>query len=121
MVLSIGADFVKVDRIKDFITRNSTDAIEHIFKPSEYVGKGYNTIAGKYAAKEALLKALGIGFSLGVKRLSEIEVSNSANGSPNFITHGIIDQIINDRKICKIHISISHDAGFALAFVVLNQ
>lgn len=88
-----------------------------ILAPNEE-GSNIKSIAGKFAAKEALLKALGIGFSRGLGRLTEIEVVKDAVGKPSVKTYGLVNDLINQKNITNIEVSISHDSEYAIAFVV---
>jgi len=118
MYLGIGTDIIKISRIEKFIDNNKDQARDIILAPNERNVKNTQSIAGKYAVKEALLKALGIGFSKGIKRLSEIEVIKDSLGKPTVITYGEVKKIIKRKNIKNIQVSISHDAEYAIAFVI---
>ncbi len=117
MSITIGADIIKISRIEQFVRRNKLQGRQMILAPNED-GSNIKSIAGKFAVKEALLKALGIGFSRGIGRLTEIEVIKDSVGKPSVITYGLVNDIINQKNITNIEVSISHDSEYAIAFVV---
>ncbi|MEP2936683.1 MAG: holo-ACP synthase [Gilvibacter sp.] len=117
MSITIGTDIIKISRMEQFIQRNQLQGRQMILAPNES-GTNIRSIAGKFAAKEALLKALGVGFSKGISRLTEIEVVKDAVGKPSMITYGLVNDIINQKNITNIEVSISHDSDYAIAFVV---
>ena len=122
MVIGVGTDIIKVSRIERLIERRHENAIcMFLTAKEEQSKKNVRSVAGIFAVKEALLKALGIGFSRGLGRLLEIEVSHDCNGRPYVITTGIVREIQQQKNISSIEISISHEAEYALAFVICQQ
>jgi holo-[acyl-carrier protein] synthase len=77
--------------------------------------------AGRFAAKEACLKALGLGFSgTGIDHaLQEIEVLPRASGRPNLVLHGWLRALCNKRGIRQWSVSLSHASEYAVATVVM--
>ena len=118
MSITIGTDIIKISRMEQFIQRNQLQGRQMILAPNESGGSNMKSMAGKFAAKEALLKALGIGFSRGISRLTEIEVVKDSAGKPSVITYGLVNDIVNQKNIKNIEVSISHDSDYAIAFVV---
>lgn len=119
MVIGIGTDIVKVSRIQRFIGREDEKPTDLILTSKEAQSrKNAHSVAGVFAVKEALLKALGIGFSKGLGRLLEIEVFNDDVGKPYVLTSGIVNEILIEKNISCIEVSISHDADYAVAFVI---
>jgi holo-[acyl-carrier-protein] synthase len=117
MSITIGTDIIKISRMEQFIQRNEMYGKQMILAPNE-CGTNARSIAGKFAAKEALLKALGIGFSRGIGRLTEIEIVKDTLGKPSMITYGLVNEIVNQKNITNIEVSISHDSEYAIAFVM---
>lgn len=108
MIYGVGVDIVKVSRFDDM-----SDAFLHrVFteREREYI-KSAQTAAGIFAAKEAVAKALGTGFTGGISPQS-IEILHEKNGRP----YAVLQK--ND---VSIHISISHSATDAIAFAVLGE
>jgi len=120
MIIGIGTDIVRISRIRQFIGRNGDNGKSFILAAGEMNIADICSIAGRYAAKEAFLKALGIGFTKGLKRLTEIEISNDINGQPFIITYGLTDEIKRNKGIANIHLTISHDGMYAIAFVLVT-
>jgi len=119
MIIGIGTDIVKISRIERFIGRKDETPVDMILTHQEALfKKGVQSIAGAFAAKEALLKALGIGFSRGLGRLLEIEILNDDGGKPFVVTSGIVNEITRQKQISCIQVSISHDTDYAIAFVI---
>jgi phosphopantetheine--protein transferase-like protein len=78
----------------------------------------YESLAGKFAAKEAFLKALGKGlFEI---PFLEIEVLKEERGKPFICLHGKAKQMVQEINLKNIHLSISHDGGIAMALVILE-
>ncbi len=77
-------------------------------------------LAKRWAAKEALAKALGLGFRLGL-RMNECEVAHSPLGQPMWQFHGQTAEKISSLAIGDIHLSISDEPPLALAFVVITR
>jgi holo-[acyl-carrier protein] synthase len=76
-------------------------------------------LAGRFAAKEATLKALGTGLSSDL-RLTEIETITSASGAPRLSLSGKALQLARRSGLRELHVSLSHESHFAIAFVVLQ-
>lgn len=121
MIFGVGTDIVEVSRIEravnrteNFVKKAFTEKEQDYFKLR---GNKSETIAGHFAAKEAVSKALGTGFrKFGLK---DIEIINDNLGKPKVILSEKIIQIF-ELKDFKIHISISHTNSNAIAFVVLE-
>ncbi len=113
MIVGIGVDLVDIARFERSIERTPR-LIERLFAPSERTLPAHS-LAARYAAKEALIKALG--GSDGV-RWTDIEVTREASGRPLFALTGTTAEAVAERGITMVHLSLSHDAGLATAYVV---
>ena len=118
MIVGIGVDVVDIARFERGLIR--TPALkDRLFAESEQARDGapmpLRSLAGRFAAKEALIKALGD--SSGVTWHDMRVVSNDL-GNPGFELHNSTKSIAEGRGITAIHLSMSHDAGFAIAYVV---
>jgi holo-[acyl-carrier protein] synthase len=113
VIVGIGVDLVDIARFERSIERTPR-LIERLFAPSERTLPPHS-LAARYAAKEALIKALG--GSDGV-RWTDIEVTREASGRPLFALSGTTAEAVADRGITMMHLSLSHDAGLATAYVV---
>ncbi|KAA9084073.1 holo-ACP synthase [Microbacterium radiodurans] len=113
MIVGIGVDLVDVPRFERSLERTPR-LLERLFSPAERMLKP-RSLAARYAAKEALIKALG--GSEGV-HWTDIEVASEASGRPVFSLTGDTADTVAARGIGAIHLSLSHDANLATAYVV---
>ena len=121
MIIGIGVDVVDIARFERALVRTPT-LLNRLFAESEQVKNGetmpLRSLAGRFAAKEALIKALGD--STGVQ-WHDMRVVNDALGNPGFELQDSTQAIANARGITSIHLSMSHDAGIAIAYVVAES
>jgi holo-[acyl-carrier protein] synthase len=116
MIAGIGIDVVDMARFERSLVR-TPKLIERLFAESER-GRPVRSLAARFAAKEALIKALG-GHS--VLRWHDMRVVQSEDGDPAFEFSGELAAHVSDLGIDRVHLSMSHDAGIASAFVVLER
>lgn len=122
MIVGIGTDIVSVERIRAAIERHGERFLQKIFTPAEveYCGarrRKFEHLAGRFAAKEAVLKALGTGASGGAT-LKDVEVTSDAAGRPAATLHGDTLRLAREQGITGLHVSISHVEEFATAVAV---
>ena len=123
MIVGIGIDTVEIKRIRD-ATARWPSLLERVFTPREretldLEKRSYKT-AARWAAKEALLKALDaprLGLTLGWKN---IEVLSSDSGKPFFSLKGEWARLVESKRL-RLHLSLSHDKERAMAFVVAEM
>jgi len=108
VIVGIGVDLVDIARFERSIERTPR-LIERLFAPSERTLPPHS-LAARYAAKEALIKALG--GSDGV-RWTDIEVTREASGRPLFALSGTTAEAVADRGITMMHLSLSPASWFA--------
>ena len=113
MIVGIGVDLVDIARFERTLERTPR-LLERLYSPAEQT-RSPRSLAARYAAKEALIKALG--GSDGV-HWTEIEITPEASGRPWFTLSGTTAAAVVERGITTLHLSMSHDAGFATAYVV---
>jgi holo-[acyl-carrier protein] synthase len=113
VIIGIGVDLVDVPRFERSLARTPR-LLARLFSPTERLLKP-RSLAARYAAKEALIKALG--GSDGV-HWTDIEVTSAASGQPGFALSGSTAAVVAARGITGLHLSLSHDAGLAVAYVV---
>ena len=116
MIVGIGVDLVDIPRFERAITR-TPKLLTRLFSPSERLLKPHS-LAARYAAKEALIKALG--GSDGV-HWTDIEVASEPSGKPVFALSGSTADVVAGRGITAVHLSLSHDAGLAAAYVIAEN
>jgi holo-[acyl-carrier protein] synthase len=117
-----GIDLVDFPRIEDMIKRHEERFIDRVFTSAEqaYADSNKNSIekyAGRFAAKEAILKLIGTGWR-GKIAWTDIEIRNSSSGQPQVTLYGEVKIIAEKLGITQISISITHTANFAIASVV---
>ena len=123
-VIGIGTDIVKVSRIKRLLEKHGERFVQRILHQNELeifhqrkTSKSY--LAKRFAAKEALAKALGTGIAKGIS-FEEIEVINNKEGKPELILHGTASEIAKQIGVEKLFISLSDEKKYAIAYVILE-
>ena len=116
MIVGIGTDMVVIERFSAALGRQPGLA-ERLLTSAERE-LSIESQAARFAAKEALAKALG---SPGGMRWLDCEVRRNAQGQPYFDVRGTVEARVKAMRIGRIHLSISHDAGFATAMVVCES
>ena len=117
-MLNTGVDLIEVDRVLGAIERQGERFLTRIYtkKELELCGDNMPSLAGRFAAKEAVSKALGTG--IGDVEWTEIEVLRGANKEPILHLHGAAKKAAKDKKFIEWSISISHTHEHAIAMVV---
>jgi len=123
MILGIGTDLLDVARMARDVSEKGPGFLEELFTPAEIAyceGKRYPArhFAARFAAKEALFKALSGGPSPGLWR--EVEVERTADTPPRLVLHGRVLESADRLGVKKILVSLSHTDGLATASVVLE-
>lgn len=119
---SIGSDLAQIERLEEAHARRGQRLLDRLFTPAEQAycdrrKQRFTHYAGRFAVKEAVMKVLGTGWAQGV-RWVDIEVSRQPGQAPQCVLHGESAAIAERLGIAKIHITITHDAGLAMAFAV---
>jgi holo-[acyl-carrier protein] synthase len=123
MVLGIGTDLVEVARIARELELRGP--LEGVFTPAElaYCTSMHNPaqhFAARFAAKEALVKALAAAQQSGLFWI-EIEVQRGPNGEPSLVLSGRIKAIADRLGVKRIHVSLSHTGELAFASVIVES
>ena len=122
MVVGIGIDLVEIHRMKKAI--ESSAFVQRVFTTAEQTycnGRGRQgaaSYAARFAAKEAVMKALGTGMA-GGGTWQDIEVLPDDRGKPVMNLTGVFGQLARDLGVTKIHVSLSHAQDYATAQVLL--
>ena len=124
MILGTGVDLAEVARIRHAVERYCQRFIGRIYTPGEiaYVERKanrYERYAGRFAAKEAGMKAIGTGWKRGV-RWQDFEVANLLSGRPTLRLHGEAAKIAEGLGVKSVHLSITHTAELGMAHVILE-
>jgi len=123
MIKGIGCDLISISRIKRALDRNPALA-ERLFTSREiaYCNQKANpaqSYAARFAAKEAVLKALGTGWAEQIS-WQDIEISNNELGCPEIVLSGVALKRAEAVGITQCLLSLSHDADLAIAYVVME-
>jgi len=121
-IVAHGIDLVDCPRIEDMVKRHDQRFINRVFTAAEqaYAEANKNSIeklAGRFAAKEAVLKLMGTGWQ-GKIAWTDIEVINNRAGQPEVTLSGEVKKLADKLGIKHISISITHTANFAIASAV---
>jgi len=116
VITGIGVDIVDLARFERQILRTPR-LVPRLFTPGER-SLPVPSLAARFAAKEALIKALGGSTGLAWQ---EMEVIADDGGNPEFLLHGDAAAALAARGITAVHLSMTHDAGVACAFVVTEK
>ncbi len=125
MIIGLGVDIAEVGRIKAAIERHGETFLRRLYTPAEreycerFKNK-YERYAGRFAAKEAAMKALGTGWSRGV-RWVDVEVVRQRGGRPTVKLHGEAGNIADRLSVKNISLSITHTADQAFAQVIFEN
>jgi holo-[acyl-carrier protein] synthase len=124
VIVGTGIDLTEVDRIAEKLSRSSAFK-EKVFSPDEikYCEKSANpaeNYAARFAAKEAFLKATGLGLTLS-HDLCDIIVSANPNGKPEIHLQGAFKKMLIENEWKNIHVSLSHIKSIACAVVIIER
>ena len=125
VIVGLGLDIAEIDRIEAALTRHGAAIVERLFTPREaaycesYRNK-FERYAGRFAAKEAAMKALGTGWRMGV-RWRDIEVVREPSGKPTLHLEGIAAKFAERLGVKNIALTITHSGNLALAEVIFES
>jgi holo-[acyl-carrier protein] synthase len=123
MVYGIGTDIVENGRIKAAVEKWGERFLERVFSDSEISfcmsrQDPYPSLAARFAAKEAFIKAFS---PFNAVSLRDIEVISDQAGKPFLKLHGMTDRASKEKKISGMHVSLSHEHDYSVAFVLLER
>jgi holo-[acyl-carrier protein] synthase len=125
-IVAIGLDLTRIERFAEAEARRGERFLERVFTSGEReycerrATRRHVHYAGRFAVKEAVMKALGTGWTNGV-RWVDIEVARAPGAAPRLLLHGETAEIAARRGIDRWHVTITHDAGIAAAVVVAES
>ena len=122
MIVGLGTDIVEVERIGRMVEQHGDSFVQRIFTPGEveYCRQRKHSaepFAGRWAAKEAVMKVLGTGFIQGT-HFQEIEVIPEESGRPRIVLHGSTAEFAKQLGIGEVLITISHCREYATATAI---
>ena len=125
MILGLGTDLVEIGRVEDLLQRHGDRFLARVFTAAERevcLGRPRAAVhlAGRVAAKEAAMKALGTGWGGGVRWL-DLEVRSSGGTPPTLAFAGAARRHAEARGIRQSWVSLSHDGEYAIAVVIVTD
>jgi len=123
VIHGVGVDIVDIDRIRNSVSRFGEEFLDRVFTESEvkYCMKRkdpHPSLAARFAAKEALIKALTTEESVPLK---DIEVVISDSGKPSIEPGARLSEMLASAGIVASHLSLSHEKHYAVAYVILES
>jgi holo-[acyl-carrier protein] synthase len=128
-IFGIGTDLIEIDRVAQSIERFGDRFAQRVLGPQEWqryqarrsrsARRGLAFLATRFAAKEAVSKALGLGMRLPMAWRA-VEVVNAPSGQPVVLTHDALARFVAEQRL-RLHISITDERGIAAAFAVAER
>ncbi len=125
MIVGTGTDLTEIDRIQQAVARYGDRFLHRVYTPGEIAycrrkqRNAAESLAARFAAKEAGAKALGTGIARGVG-WRELEVKHLPGGRPVLVLHGRAAERAQAMQVSAIHLSLSHSREMAIATVILE-
>jgi len=124
LIHGIGSDIVKISRIENSISRSEGFAAK-LFTSGENgycESKAYPAqhFAANFAVKEAFIKAFGVSMAAGM-RFHDFVLCHHEDGRPYIELHGETKRLFDEKQLKSVHVSISHDTDYAVAFIVIES
>ena len=125
MIVGLGVDLIEIERVKRAHLKHGQRFIDRLFTSAEakYCLRKkdpYPSLAGRFAAKEAVIKAFSYGFG-GRWKWTQIEVVRAVTGKPSLRFTGIMEKLRTQRKINQVHLTIAHSKRDATATVIFES
>jgi len=128
-IVGIGTDLIEIQRIEEALLRFGDRFVARILGPQEQhvyharsakrARRGVSYLATRFAAKEAISKALGLGLRHPMSWRA-VEILNGPNGAPMVVAHGALFDFMNARKL-QVHISITDERSMASAHAIAEE
>ncbi|MGL6225142.1 MAG: holo-ACP synthase [Thermoguttaceae bacterium] len=121
-ILGVGTDIIECSRIAGMIERHGSHFVDHVYTEFEIAycsakKRSSEHYAGRWAVKEAVLKALGTGWIAGIT-WRDVEVRNDTSGQPRVKLYGGAELIAREKGIFQLLISLSHCSSHAVAYAL---
>lgn len=125
MIVGIGSDIARIDRFSLAVKRHGPRFAQRILGPDEHAAwlqksQSAAFLAKRFAAKEAFVKALGLGLREGMQ-WRDIQVLNDTLGKPYFLLSGNAQRLVQVAGVTTSHVTLSDEAAYAVAFVILER
>jgi len=124
MIIGIGIDIVRIDRIRAAVQRHGDRFVRRVFTPGEKEqcmakSRPYESLAARFAVKEAAFKALGMGWDE-CGGFTSVEVLNDDGGRPHMVFHRGAKTFVESLSVKNALVSLAHESDTAAAVVVLE-
>lgn len=129
MIYGVGTDIIQISRIEAALGRHGDRFAEKILGPEELekyqrrkakvAARGIRFLATRFAAKEAFSKAIGVGMHMPMTWRA-MQTLNAPSGKPVAVTNGILKEFMEENGLTA-HVSITDEAEYAVAFVVVEK
>lgn len=124
-IIAHGIDLVDFGRIEQMLENHPERFLDRVFTPAEQADANrqknrIEKLAGRFAAKEAVMKLIGTGWRDGIA-WTDIEVVNNPLGQPIITITGKVKELVEEKGIEQITLSITHTSNFAIASAVALQ
>jgi len=124
MIIGTGVDLEEILSFRKVMERLKDRFLSRVFTPGEQQFCKHHRdpvphFAVRFAAKEALFKALGTGWAKGVTWL-DVEVQRERQDAPKIILHGEAQRLSNELGVQRVHLSLTHSDNWAIAMVILE-
>lgn len=118
MQLATGIDLLEINRLRDAIATHGERFLQRVFTERELEANAQKveSLAGRFAAKEAVAKALGCG--IGEVSWKEIEILRAESGAPQLVLHGAAERMAQEQGLTTWSLSLSHSQSHAVAMAV---
>jgi holo-[acyl-carrier protein] synthase len=118
MQIATGVDLLEIERMRAAVATHGERFLQRVFTPLELEANAQKmeSLAGRFAAKEAVAKALGCG--IGDVAWKEIEILRAESGAPRLILHGAAERIASEQGLASWSLSLSHSQSHAVAVAV---
>lgn len=123
MVVGIGIDITEIERVRKIYDRFGERFLSKILNPQEIAALPNDPlarVAGRFALKEAAVKALGVGFARGISPL-DIHTCNDEAGKPEVTFRGEAEKLAESLGVVRIFASVSHERAYAAAMILLEN
>jgi holo-[acyl-carrier protein] synthase len=122
MIIGTGIDIVKVERIRQAVERSGERFLKRVFSPIEIeycmrLRNPYPSLAARFAAKEACVKAIPSGEFVAV---ADVEIINTPDGKPAINPGERLSKVFKKTSVEKSHLSLTHEKEYAVAMVILE-
>jgi holo-[acyl-carrier protein] synthase len=126
MIYGIGTDLIEIERIARAVSRHGQRFIERILGPQELArfemrrsrspARGLAFLATRFAAKEAVSKALGLGMRMPMTWRA-VEILNAPGGKPVAVVHGALEDFMRQHRL-RLHVSVTDERTMAMAYAI---